>query len=71
LGRRFRREVQLKRLEQFLEQIQRSRVKHWEIIADNRSKSGWSWGCVSGNQLSFRACRNCPAIITNDAEALP
>jgi hypothetical protein len=21
--------------------------KHWEIIADNLSKAGWSWGCVS------------------------
>ena len=23
------------------------RMKHWEIIADNLSKAGWSWGCVS------------------------
>ena len=23
-------------------------VKYWEIIADNLSKIGWSWGCVSG-----------------------
>jgi hypothetical protein len=23
------------------------RVKSWEIIADNLSKAGWSWGCVS------------------------
>jgi len=22
-------------------------VKYWEIIADNFSKRGWSWGCVS------------------------
>ena len=22
-------------------------MKYWEIIADNFSKSGWSWGCVS------------------------
>jgi hypothetical protein len=22
-------------------------VKYWEIIADNLSKPGWSWGCVS------------------------
>ena len=21
-------------------------VKDWEIIADNLSKAGWSWGCV-------------------------
>jgi hypothetical protein len=23
------------------------RVKHWEIIADNLSRAGWSWGCVA------------------------
>ena len=23
------------------------RAKHWEIIADNLRKAGWSWGCVS------------------------
>jgi hypothetical protein len=22
-------------------------IKDWEIIADNLSKAGWSWGCVS------------------------
>ena len=22
-------------------------VKYWETIADNLSKAGWSWGCVS------------------------
>ena len=22
-------------------------VKAWEIIADNLTKAGWSWGCVS------------------------
>jgi hypothetical protein len=22
-------------------------VKRWETIADNLSKAGWSWGCVS------------------------
>jgi hypothetical protein len=22
------------------------RVKYWEIIADNLTKAGWSWGCV-------------------------
>src|SRR5262249_9208073 len=25
----------------------RGAVKYWEIIADNLSKAGWSWGCVS------------------------
>jgi hypothetical protein len=23
------------------------RMKYWEIIADNLSEAGWSWGCVS------------------------
>jgi len=23
-------------------------VKYCEIVADNLSKTGWSWGCVSG-----------------------
>jgi hypothetical protein len=27
--------------------ISRRRVKYWEIIADNLSKAGWSWGCIS------------------------
>jgi len=22
-------------------------LKYWEIIADDVSKTGWSWGCVS------------------------
>jgi len=22
-------------------------LKYWEIIAENLSKAGWSWGCVS------------------------
>jgi hypothetical protein len=22
-------------------------MKYWEIIADNLSKDGWSWGCVA------------------------
>ena len=24
-----------------------ARMRYWEIIADNLSKAGWSWGCVS------------------------
>jgi hypothetical protein len=27
--------------------VNRVCVKSWEIIADNLSKAGWSWGCVS------------------------
>ena len=22
-------------------------MKNWEVIADNLSKAGWSWGCAS------------------------
>jgi hypothetical protein len=46
-----------KQLEQFLEtESNESCLKHWEIIADNLSKAGWSWnlskagwswGCVA------------------------
>jgi hypothetical protein len=25
----------------------RDMKRYWEIIADNLSKAGWSWGCVS------------------------
>jgi hypothetical protein len=32
----------------------RQRVKYWEIIADNLSKAGWSWGCVSAIDSSGR-----------------
>jgi hypothetical protein len=28
--------------------------EYWEIIADNLSKAGWSWGCVSGVDSSGR-----------------
>ena len=31
-------------------------VKYWEIIADNLSKAGWSWGCVSAIRAML-ACR--------------
>jgi hypothetical protein len=27
--------------------IARNRMKNWEVIADNLSAPGWSWGCVS------------------------
>jgi len=35
-------------------------VEYWEIIADNLSKAGWSWGCVSaldGRPRTFDALR--------------
>jgi hypothetical protein len=27
--------------------VKPAQVKYWEIIADNLSEAGWSWGCVS------------------------
>ena len=29
-------------------------MKYWELIADNLSKAGWSWGCVSALDLQGR-----------------
>ena len=29
-------------------------MTYWEIIADNLSKSGWSWGCVAAVDLNGR-----------------
>jgi len=29
-------------------------VKYWEIIADNLSKAGWSWGCVTAIDCNGR-----------------
>jgi len=29
-------------------------VNYWEILADNLSKSGWSWGCASGGDSNGR-----------------
>ena len=30
------------------------RVRYWEIIADNLSKAGWSWGCVTAMDCDAR-----------------
>jgi len=30
-------------------------VKYWEIIADNLSKAGWTWGCVAAVDSRGRA----------------
>jgi hypothetical protein len=27
------------------------KMNYWEIIADNLSKAGWSWGCVSAVKI--------------------
>jgi hypothetical protein len=32
-------------------------MKYWEIIADNLSKAGWSWGCVSAVDSNGRGAR--------------
>ena len=29
-------------------------MNYWEIIADNLSKAGWSWGCVSAMHCQGR-----------------
>ena len=29
-------------------------MKYWEIIADNLSKAGWSWGCVTAIDCNGR-----------------
>jgi hypothetical protein len=29
-------------------------MMYWEIIADNLSKAGWSWGCVSAVDSNWR-----------------
>ena len=38
--------IQIKRLS-FPRKIVEFKMRYWEIIADNLSKAGWSWGCVS------------------------
>ena len=30
-------------------------MKYWDAIADNLSKAGWSWGCVSAVDSNGRA----------------
>jgi len=34
-------------------------VKYWEIIADNLSEAGWSWGCVSALDAHCRTIWDC------------
>src|SRR5437773_1664090 len=44
-GRQRRRNV--RRLQTIIVEPKTQCVKYWEIIADNLSRAGWSWGCVS------------------------
>jgi len=39
--------VRLDHVARFIVNAHNRRVKYWEVIADNLSKAGWSWGCVS------------------------
>jgi len=39
-------------------------MKYWEIIGDNLSEAGWSWGCVSTLDTSGRTVW---IVITRDA----
>ena len=34
--------------------LRESAMKSWEIIADDLSKAGWSWGCVSAINANGR-----------------
>ena len=38
---------QFKATDIIMSAIARNRMKNWEVIADNLSRVGWSWGCVS------------------------
>jgi hypothetical protein len=37
----------LARCTQIIAKSLSAQMNYWEIIADNLSKAGWSWGCVS------------------------
>ena len=39
--------MRLDNVTRFIVHANNGRMKYWEIIADNLSKAGWSWGCVS------------------------
>jgi hypothetical protein len=43
-------------------------VKDWEIIADNLSKAGWNWGCVSALDSRGRAIWIVDAPSTNSIQ---
>jgi hypothetical protein len=45
-------------------------MKSWEIIADNLSKAGWSWGCVSAIDCNGRTIWIADALRDDDS-AMP
>jgi hypothetical protein len=45
-------------------------VKYWEIIADNLSKAGWSWGCVATVDFNGRTIFVATHITTTESVSL-
>jgi hypothetical protein len=43
-------------------------MKYWEIIADNLSKAGWSWGCVSAEDSQLESARDCYVFATDETD---
>ena len=44
-----------------------ARLKYWEIIADNLSKAGWSWGYVSAIDSNGRTIWIADAHLVTEA----
>jgi hypothetical protein len=44
--------------------------RYWEIIADNLSKAGWSWGCVSAIDSDGRTIWIVDACATTESISL-
>jgi hypothetical protein len=40
------------------------KMKYWEIIGDNLSQAGWSWGCVSAIDSNGRTIWIAIALLT-------
>jgi hypothetical protein len=45
-------------------------MKYWEIVADNLSKRGWSWGWVSALDSQARTIWIAAAIATTESVSL-
>jgi hypothetical protein len=45
-------------------------MNHWEIIADNLSKAGWSWGIVSAIDCEGRTSGLLMHIATTETASL-
>jgi len=45
-------------------------MKYWEIIADNLSKAGWSWGCVSAIDSNGRTIWIATRIAATESASL-